>query len=338
MNLVTISDVAKRAKVSRSTVSRVLNNQTHHIREETRRAVLKAAEELDFKPNRVARSLKTKKTHCIGVITDDIDTPFLPSMLKAIEQYAFSRGYSALVCNSGYELERQKAYIDMLVGRQVDGIIFAASFVYSYTQELIKPDLPIVYAYSMSPYTKKNSVLSDDVRAAQEAVDYLVGLGHSRIGYINGPENVIPSEERIKGYKNALSQHGISFDPVLVKNGEWEDPSSAYRATREFMALPDPPTAIFAANDVMASGVMEAANDLGLSVPEDLSVVGYDDRDMARFLRPALTTVKLPMTDIGSTAAQMLIDCVESGEKMIDSAYVPCKLIIRDSCSTVVRR
>ena len=123
-----------------------------------------------------------------------------------------------------------------------------------------------------------------------------------------------------------------------MKNGEWEDPSSAYRATREFMALPDPPTAIFAANDVMASGVMEAANDLGLSVPEDLSVVGYDDRDMARFLRPALTTVKLPMTDIGSTAAQMLIDCVESGEKMIDSAYVPCKLIIRDSCSTVVRR
>ena len=100
--MVTISDVAKRAKVSRSTVSRVLNNQTHHIREETRRAVLKAAEELDFKPNRVARSLKMKKTHCIGVITDDIDTPFLPSMLKAIEQYAFSRGYSALVCNSGY--------------------------------------------------------------------------------------------------------------------------------------------------------------------------------------------------------------------------------------------
>src|SRR5690606_4391447 len=109
--------------------------------------VLQAARELNYKPNRVARSLKTKKSHCIGVITDDIDTPFLPSMLKAIEQYAFSRGYNALVCNSGYEFDRQKAYIEMLVQRQVDGIIFAASFVSSYTQELIKPDLPIVYAY-----------------------------------------------------------------------------------------------------------------------------------------------------------------------------------------------
>lgn len=331
--MITISDVAKRAQVSRSTVSRVLNNQKHHIREETRQRVLQAARELNYKPNRVARSLKTKKSHCIGVITDDIDTPFLPSMLKAIEQYAFSRGYNALVCNSGYEFDRQKAYIEMLVQRQVDGIIFAASFVSSYTQELIKPDLPIVYAYSFSPYTKKNSVLSADADAAQQAVDYLVSLGHRRIGYINGPENVIPSRERIKGYQKALEEHGIAFDPALVKNGEWEEPASAYKAAREFLALSDPPTAVFAANDVMASGVIDAVTDLGLRVPEDVSVVGYDDRDMARFLKPPLTTVRLPMAEIGSTAAKMLIDCVERGETLIDSAYVPCKLIIRGSCA-----
>mgnify|MGYP000949119999 CR=1 FL=1 len=330
--MVTISDVAKKAHVSRSTVSRVLNNQRHHVREETRRAVLQAAQDLGYRPNSIARSLKTKKSHCIGVITDDIDTPFLPSMLKAIEHYAFSRGYSALVCNSGYELDRQKAYIEMLTQRQVDGIIFAASFVYSYTEELINPGLPIVYAYSYSPHPKKNSVLSDDMSAACQAVDYLVNLGHRRIGYINGPEDVIPSRERIKGYRKALQDHGLIFDVGLVRNGEWEEPKSAYQAAKELLALQDPPTAIFAANDVMASGVIDAAADLGLQVPNDISVIGYDDRDMARFLKPALTTVRLPMADIGSTAAKMLIDSLEHGETLIDSTYVPCQLIVRKSC------
>ncbi len=333
--MVTISDVAKRAKVSRSTVSRVLNNQIHHVRDETRTAVLQAAKELNYRPNSIARSLKTKRSHCIGVITDDIDTPFLPSMLKSIEQYAFSRGYSALVCNSGYESERQKAYVGMLAQRQVDGIIFAASFVYSYTQELINPGLPIVYAYSHSPHDKKNSVLSDDARAAEQAVDYLVDLGHQRIGYINGPENVIPSQERMKGYKQALKEHGIPFDPELVKNGQWEDPLSGYLATKRFLASQNPPTAIFAANDIMAAGVIDAVHDLGLKVPEDVSVLGYDDRDMARFLRPALTTVRLPMAEIGSTAAKMLIDCLEHGDSLMDSVYVPCQLIVRESCGTI---
>jgi DNA-binding LacI/PurR family transcriptional regulator len=330
--MVTISDVAKKANVSRSTVSRVLNNQTHHVCEETRRAVLQAAKDLGYKPNSIARSLKTKKSHCIGVVTDDIDTPFLPSMLKAIEHYAFSRGYSALVCNSGYELHRQKAYIEMLTARQVDGIIFAASFVYSYTQELIKPGVPIVYAYCHSPHPKKNSVISDDATAARQAVDYLVSLGHRRIGYINGPEGVIPSQERIKGYKQALQNHDLIFDAKLVRHGEWEQPQSAYQAAKDLLSLKDPPTAIFAANDVMATGVIDAVCDLGLHVPKDISVLGYDDRDMARFLKPPLTTVRLPMADIGSAVAKMLIDSLEKGETLVDSTYVPCELIIRKSC------
>jgi len=333
--MVTISDVARRAKVSRSTVSRVLNNQMHHVRDETRRAVLEAARELDYKPNSIARSLKTKRSHCIGVITDDIDTPFLPSMLKAIEQYAFSRGYSSLVCNTGYESDRQKAYVEMLAQRQVDGIIFAASFVYSYTYELINPGLPIVYAYSHSPHEKKNSVLPDDVHAAEQVVDHLVGLGHRRIGYINGPENVIPSQERIRGYNEALKVHGIQFDQRLIRNGEWEDPQSGYSAAKELLALDNPPTAIFAANDIMAAGVIDAVHDLGLRVPYDISVVGYDDRDVARFLKPSLTTVRLPMADIGSAAAQMLIDCLEHGDALIDSTYVPCQFVIRESCCAI---
>lgn len=331
----TISDVARRAKVSRSTVSRVLNNQMHHVREETRRAVLEAARELDYKPNSIARSLKTKRSHCIGVVTDDIDTPYLPSMLKAIEQYVFSRGYSALVCNTGYESDRQRAYVEMLAQRQVDGIIFAASLVYSHTDELMNSGLPIVYACSHSPHEKKNSVLPDDVHAAEQVVDHLVGLGHRRIGYINGPEHVIPSQERIRGYKDALKGHEIQFDERLIRNGEWEDPQSGYQAAKELLALDNPPTAIFAANDIMAAGVIDAAHDLGLRVPDDVSVIGYDDRDVARFLKPSLTTVRLPMADIGSAAAQMLIDCLEHGEALMDSTYVPCQFVVRDSCCAI---
>lgn len=330
--MITISDVAKKANVSRSTVSRVLNNQTRHMREETRRAVLEAARELKFKPNSIARTLKTKKSHCIGVITDDIDTPFLPSMLKGIEQYAFAHGYNALVCNSGYTLDKQKAYVEMLTQRQIDGVIFAASFVYSITEELINSGLPIVYAYSHSPQAMKNSVLSNDLNGAQQAIEYLIRLGHKRIAYINGPKNVIPSKDRFKGYVVALEGGGIPFDQSLVGFGEWEDPGSGYRAAQEVLSLDDPPTAIFAANDVMAAGVIDAARDLGLRVPEDLSVIGYDDRNMASFLKPALTTVRLPMSGIGSTAAQMVIDCVEQDVMLIDSVFVQCELIIRDSC------
>ncbi len=139
----------------------------------------------------------------------------------------------------------------------------------------------------------------------------------------------------MKGYKQALKEHGIPFDPELVKNGQWEDPLSGYLATKRFLASQNPPTAIFAANDIMAAGVIDAVHDLGLKVPEDVSVLGYDDRDMARFLRPALTTVRLPMAEIGSTAAKMLIDCLEHGDSLMDSVYVPCQLIVRESCGTI---
>lgn len=330
--MVTISDVAKKAGVSRSTVSRVLNNQIRYVREETRWAVLEAAKELGYRPNSIARTLKTKKSHCIGVITDDIDTPFLPSMLKGIEQYAFSRGYSALVCNSGYELEKQKAYIEMLAQRHIDGIIFAASFVYSYTQDLINPGLPIIYAYSHSPQKTKNSVISDDFNGAQLAVRHLLELGHRRIGYINGPKNVIPSQDRIRGYAHALHKNGIEFDDSLVKYGQWEESASGYLAAQELLSLEDAPTAIFAANDVMAAGVINAVVHSGLRVPDDISVIGYDDRDIATFLKPALTTVRLPMSEIGSTAARLLIECVEKDVSLVDSTFVQCKLSVRDSC------
>lgn len=330
--MVTISDVAKKAQVSRSTVSRVLNNQTRYVREETRLAVLEAAKALGYRPNSIARTLKTKKSHCIGVITDDIDTPFLPLMLKGIEQYAFSRGYSALVCNSGYELEKQKAYIEMLSQRHIDGIIFAASFVYSYAQDLINPGLPIIYAYSHSPQKTKNSVISDDFNGAQIAVRHLLSLGHERIGYINGPKNVIPSQDRIRGYAHALQNNGVQFEECLVKYGQWEESVSGYRAAQELLSLNEPPTAIFAANDVMAAGVIDAVHDLGLRVPDDISVIGYDDRDIAAFLKPALTTVKLPMYEIGSTAARLIIECVEQDSSFADSAFVQCQLVVRDSC------
>lgn len=329
--MVTISDVAKKAGVSRSTVSRVLNNQRHHVKEETRKKVLQAAAELGYRPNSVARSLKTKRSHCIGVITDDIATPFLPAMLKGIEQYAFSHGYSALVCNSGYERERQKAYLEMLAQRQVDGIIFAASFVYSYSEDFLDPGLPIIYAYSHSPHEAKNSVLSDDFHGTEEAIRYLTSLGHTRIGFINGPPDVIPSQNRFRGYKVALESNGIEFDRQLIRCGEWEEPQSGYDAAMELLRLPDPPTAIFAANDVMAAGVIDAVHALGLDVPGDVSVIGYDDRDMARFLKPALTTVRLPMVEIGSAAARMVIECIEEGITLIDSVSVSCQLIVRES-------
>ena len=224
-----------------------------------------------------------------------------------------------------------------VTAKKISTASFAASFVYAYTQELLAPDKPIIYAYSHSPREKKNSVLSDDYNGAEQAVRHLASLGHTRIGFINGPPDVIPSQNRFRGYCAALENHGIAFDRVLLKHGIWEKPESGYAAATELLALTDPPTAIFAANDVMAAGVIDAVHALGLRVPDDVSVIGYDDRDMAKFLKPALTTVRLPMAQIGSTAAERLIRCVEEGASLVDSVFIRCELIVRDSCGECSR-
>lgn len=332
--LATISDVARLAGVSPSTASRVLRGQLTYVRDETRRRVVEAADDLKYRPNSIARSLRTSKTKTIGVVTDEIAGPLAPLMLKAIDEYSFEHGYSALVCGSSPSVHKQRKYFDVLVQRRVDGILFAASWANQVTEDLAPRDIPLIYAYSSPLNLNHMCVLPDDFGGAVMAVEHLISLGHKRIAFINGPAETghKPAVDRLTGYVSALTRHGIRFDPVLVRGGGWEDPVSAMKIASDLLSLPQRPTAVFSANDVIAAGVIRACRERGIRVPEDLAVIGFDDRDIAQFLTPPLTTVRLPMREIGDTAARLLIDYLENGVPPDTTTFVSCELVVRESC------
>jgi len=336
--VVTIIDVAQRAGVSRATASRVLRGQRTYISEDVRKRVLAVAEELGYHHNVIAASLRTRKTRSIGVITDDISSAFAPPLLAGIENYCYERGYSALVCGSGLDPVREKRYAEILVGRRVEGIIFVSpwvhisSWVHEETQQKVLTDIPVVYAYSSPSNQSQLSVVPDDFGGSVAATEHLVSLGHSRIGFIGGPEDWKATGDRFRGYVSVLESYGFPIETNWLGNAEWDDPTPGAEVAYRILKEAERPTAIVAANDVIAAGVDDAARELGLRVPEDVAVVGYDNRDMSRFVRPPLTTVQMPFTEIGTTATKLLLDWIEGIEVRVGTVVVPCKLLVRESC------
>ncbi|HIC88761.1 MAG TPA: LacI family transcriptional regulator, partial [Anaerolineae bacterium] len=217
------------------------------------------------------------------------------------------------------------------IARPVDGIIFVDTWFHSANKAPPVSDKPYVFVNRFFGAADCNCVGPDDCYGARLAVEHLVRLGHRRIAFINGPEGWEASANRLAGYRDALTMHGLPFDPTLVCSGMWEV-RDGYRAIRDLMVLPDPPTAIFAGNDFMAIGAIYALRDAGLRVPEDLAVVGYDDREVASLVRPALTTVTLPCYEMGQAAARLLLSQLGDQEKPAIAERVRGRLVVRESC------
>lgn len=336
--MVTIVDVARKAGVSRATAARVLSGQRKYIREDTRVKVLEAAKELGYYPNTIARSLRTQRTRCVGVITDGISSAFSPMMLAAIEQHCFNRGYSALVCDSGQDSERERRHTEILIQRRVEGIIFVSSWVHEVTTRVTSADIPVIHAYSSTSDPSQTCVVPDDFGGAIAATEHLIRLGHSHIGFIGGPKDWKATIDRFEGYVSALRSHGLHYCESWLGNADWKDPTSGAQVARRILQSDTRPTAVFAGNDIIAAGTIDAASELGLSVPRDLAVVGYDDRDIARFVRPELTTIQLPIHKIGTTAAKLLIDSIEGRPATPGAVVIGCELIVRESCGSRAHR
>ena len=315
----TMTDVARLAGVSQSSVSLVLNQMTGaRLSEVTRERVVKAAAELGYAlphERRIERQTETKNT--IAFIIDEISTSPHPVVsLDGIRDLAWEAGYlvTSHVTRSNKELEQ--ATLDAIFcDPRVVGLIYATIFTREVKLPPLAKDMPIVLLNCYSQDRQQISIVPAEVAGGFNATEYLIKNGHRRIAFINGEPWMDAAAERLKGYRQALATYDIPFDADLVRDGDWL-PLKGYHAARELLSAPRLPDAILCANDLMALGAMEAASELGLIVPKDISIMGYDDQELARYTHPPLTTLVLPNYEMGCQAAQTLIDMVIAGKSL----------------------
>lgn len=333
--LPTIVDVARAAGVSVSTVSRVLNNKPD-VAADTRETVLAAIQRLGYVANPSARRLAGGRTGIIGLIVPDITTAYTVEIVRGVGEAVNEAGYDLVlytVVQRHEGAERERTWLSMLSRGLVDGLVLVLPR--SMADELLalsNRGLPIVLIDHRGIDTNLPSVCATNVEGALEATRYLLSLGHQRIGFITGTLQYRAGSDRLAGYRLALAQAGIAFDPTLVVEGDFSR-QRGYEGALALMRQPDPPTAIFASNDVSAFGALDALRDLGLRVPEDVSLVGFDDIPAAAEVRPSLTTVHQPLVDMGRHGAQLILALLNGQMDAPQRIELPTRLIVRSSCS-----
>ncbi|MFQ5343324.1 MAG: LacI family DNA-binding transcriptional regulator [Anaerolineae bacterium] len=328
--MATIKDVAEHAGVSPTTVSHVLN-ETRYVSPELVTRVWEAVEDLKYQPNAVARSLRRKQTHTLGMIIPDNSNPFFAEVARGIEDLCFDLGYNVILCNSDQNRDKERTYIDLLTEKRVDGIVFVAAGGHAkHLQSVLERGVPVVVVDRELQDIQCDRVLTDNWSGGRKATDHLIQRGHKRIACIAGPSDLTPSWERVRGYREALEAAGLPFDEQLIRRGDFRAPSG-YTAMQELLALPEPPTAVFVCNDLMAIGAMRAISEQGLGIPGDVAVVGFDDIALASYSNPPLTTMAQPRQEMGRLAAELLIKRVRDNDRPPQRQLLETRLIIRQS-------
>lgn len=342
-----IKDISKLAGVSTATVSNVLNNLPK-VTVETREKVLQVIRDTKYRPNTIAKSLKIKKTNTIGIITEDITVFNTPEIVGGINEYAENHNYHIILNNimmykrigNNYDAiarytKTVSEIVEVLVSKQVEGIIYVGAHCRDITGLIENHSVPIVYTYCYSNQETAVSIYYDDETAAYEITKYLIGLNHRKIGIVTGLLSSAQCQDRLKGYQRALYDSHLLFNPEYLKAGNWEW-EMGYSLGKELLSLPDPPSAIFSMNDMMAGGIIDAAGELGVNIPKNLSLVGFDNRECSHAYSPKLTTMALPLNEIGKLGAQSLIDILSgNGELPEKTIKLRCQLIERQSVVSI---
>ncbi len=334
--MVTIKDVAKKAGVSVMTVSRVINGKKN-VREDTREKVLKAIEELGYIPNSIARSLTLKKTATIGLVISDITNPFFTTIVRGVEDTAISKHFTVILCNTDENPEKESMYVEVLARNKVDGVIFtSASGKKAPLKSLFIRNIPLVLIdRTIEGLEDVDIVRGDSISGAYMLTKHLIDLGHRRIGIIVGSKAISTAVDRVEGYKRALKDSNIPIDESLIRINEKSKFSKedGYRLTKELRNMENSPTAIFGGNNLMAIGAILAIRELGLSIPDDISLVSFDDIESLSEVYPFLTVVKQPAYTMGVLATELLIRRIENKDKIKEKREILLKpeLIIRRS-------
>ncbi|MFJ2977055.1 DNA-binding transcriptional regulator CytR [Kluyvera sp. NPDC087067] len=330
----TMKDVALQANVSTATVSRALMNP-EKVSQATRSRVEQAALEVGYLPQMQGRNMKRNESRTILVIVPDICDPFFSEVIRGIEVTAAAQGYLVLIGDCAHQNQQEKTFIDLIITKQIDGMLLLGSqlpFDASIEEQRNLP--PMVMANEFAPELGLPTVHIDNLTASFDAVNYLHELGHKRIGCIAGPEEMPLCHYRLQGYVQALRRCGITVDPHYIARGNFTYEAGS-NALDQLLALPQRPTAVFCHSDIMALGALSCAKRRGLKVPEDLSIIGFDNISLAEFCDPPLTTVSQPRFDIGREAMLLLLNqlsgqLVDSGSRLLD-----CELVIRGSTSKI---
>jgi LacI family transcriptional regulator len=326
----TIIDVANEAGVSYATVSRVINNGDH-VKPEKRERVLKAMAKLAFHINPQARSLRGGRSHMVGLVVHGMGTGYMGEIVRGIDEALYEAEYDLILYTTHRRKTKEAAYVSTLTRGMADGLLLVLPRnPEAYIESLRQRRFPYVLVDHQGIDITGPAVGATNVQGAYDATKHLIDLGHHRIGFITGTFDMGCAVDRLSGYKNALADHNISFDQELVQEGDFFQPRG-YDCARLLLSLPNPPTAIFASNDVSALGVMEAVRDLGLRIPEDISIVGFDDIPQASQVNPPLTTVRQPLEQMGHKAAQMLLEYIADPEMPTQRIELPTELIVRAS-------
>jgi LacI family transcriptional regulator len=340
---VTLKDVALRAGVHPATASRALNPETRIlVSEDTARRVLDAAEELGYSPNPVARSLRTRRSHTIGVLIPDLNNPLFPPIVRGLEDRLAAAGYVALIGNTDSDDQRERIIFDQMRARHVDGLVLAtARLRHPLLAEASRAEIPVVLINRLAQDYSFPSVTVDNERGVRMAVSHLAGLGHRRIAHIAGPQEMSTGLSRYRGFVTAMESSGLPVDSDLVVFAKAFSVEEGLRCTRLLLdqcaARPGQAgcTAIAAANDMLAVGCYSALDEAGLNCPEDMSVVGFNDMPFIDRLRPPLTTVRFPHYQVGTEAAQLLLERIAEKSAPVKILYLAPELIIRGSTTRV---
>jgi DNA-binding LacI/PurR family transcriptional regulator len=326
-----VRDVAELAQVSTATVSRVLAG-TDNVRDALRERVQEAAARLGYVPNRVARNLRVRTTRTVGVVIPDIENPFFTSAIRGIEEILQEANYGLLLANYGESPKTEHRLLSTLRAEGVAGIIFTPSNAPEADyRELVQARIPLVAISRIPERLNVDVVAVANSAGASAATSHLLRLGHRRIALINGPLAITTARERQAGYEQAFIEAGVEVPTDLIRYGDFRY-AGGYAAAQALLDLPNPPTAIFAANNLMTLGALETIHERELQIPNQVAVVGFDDLAWATSLQPPLTAVSQPALDVGLTAARLLLDRLKEPGRPTRKIVLETRLVVRASC------
>ncbi|HGZ6433489.1 TPA: substrate-binding domain-containing protein [Vibrio parahaemolyticus] len=330
--MATMKDIAKLAGVSTSTVSHVIN-KTRFVSEEISERVNNAAKELNYyAPSALARSLKVNRTKTIGMLVTTSTNPFFGEVVKGVERSCYHKGYSLILCNTEGDNERMRQSINTLLQKRVDGLILMCSSLEGERIDVFEryPDIPVVVMDWGPMLFTSDKIQDNSLRGGHLAAKYLIDCGHTEIGCITGPLIKHQAQMRYEGYKRAMNEAGLEFNANWIIESDFEC-EGGYQAFKKMAERGTLPSSIFVSNDMMAMGVINAANELGIKVPDDLSIIGYDDIHIAKFMSPSLTTIHQPKYRLGQAAVETLVRRLDDKSNEAQVVQLEPTLVVRNS-------
>lgn len=334
--MASIKDVALRAQVSTTTVSHVVNH-TRFVSDKVRAEVEAAIRELGYVPSAVARSLKSNTTKTIGMLIPNCSNPYFAEIVRSVEDHCFGAGYTLILCNTDDDPHRQGVYLQVLSEKRIDGMIIISTGEDEALRRLLQGlPIPTVLLDREIDEIHCDLVETAHLQGGLMATQHLIDLGHRRIACLAGPADLNPSAQRIEGWRTALAQSGLTAQAaVLLWHSDFSS-QGGFSTMQSILAVPQPPTAVFVCNDLMCIGALSAAHEAGVRVPQDMSLIGFDDIELARFASPALTTIAQPKHRIGVTAVDMLLERIQGGRVQARQVLLQPNLVVRHSTAGVL--